>query len=95
MLICTAYPADGWYDRFGDGWDQLEENQGPNGECPEVCKEFQCFNMMSACENQKCPGYPNATCIVNYCTGCNHYFVDDAGDRIVGVAGCGTCADPQ
>ena len=91
ILSCIGHPTPELptaEERFGPGWDILATAE--LDECPETCDSARCWNIMSACHGAECPEYPYATCVVNYCNGCNHYFVHNNGSRVIG---CGTCAD--
>ena len=62
-------------------------------ECPDVCPHRRklCYLPRTPCQaSLGCPSHPNATCVDDYCNGCNHYYVNENGTRI---SGCGSCAD--
>ena len=48
---------------------------------------------MSPCTTAKCPKYPDAECVSNYCGGCNAEFFD--GDKKVDCEADGVDPDPQ
>ncbi|KAL3885493.1 hypothetical protein ACJMK2_025546 [Sinanodonta woodiana] len=40
--------------------------------CPDGSHEVQCIT--NPCEVARCPAYPEANCVANYCQGCNAVF---------------------
>jgi len=55
--------------------------------CPDGTPLVYCF--ADPCQVNNCPAYPDATCISNYCGGCNAIFYDESGNEVdCGVPGC-------
>ncbi|XP_072014296.1 uncharacterized protein [Amphiura filiformis] len=49
--------------------------QCENSMCPPGVSTFNCF--VDPCQTARCPAYPNARCVSNYCGGCNADFYDN------------------
>ena len=49
-------------------------------ECPDGSEPVNCF--VAPCDVSSCPAYPDATCIDNYCGGCNAEYFDEYGERV-------------
>ncbi|CAK9293751.1 unnamed protein product [Gordionus sp. m RMFG-2023] len=47
--------------------------------CPPDVIVVKCF--VSPCHQRKCPRYPLANCVPNYCGGCKHDFYYD-GEKV-------------
>ena len=94
---CHYYFVDSNYTRIsGCGNCAALEPESQNktkDECPDVCPHRRklCYLPRTPCQaSLGCPSHPNATCVDDYCNGCNHYYVNENGTRI---SGCGSCAD--
>ncbi|CAF4808071.1 unnamed protein product [Rotaria sp. Silwood1] len=68
---CTAL----WY-----GADGNLANCNNTSSCPPDQPEVQCF--ADPCQGAACSAYPNATCVANYCGGCNTEWFTDSGKQV-------------
>ena len=50
--------------------------------CPDGT--FVALCLADPCVGKTCPEYLEATCVPNYCGGCNHMFVDAGGRDVTG-----------
>ncbi|CAF2447340.1 unnamed protein product [Rotaria sp. Silwood2] len=64
-----------WFGADGNPADC--DNVSP---CPPDQPEVQCFR--NPCQGATCSAYPNATCIPNYCGGCNAEWFTTDGEQV-------------
>ena len=50
-------------------------------DCPDGSEPVRCF-VAPCVVSRGCPAYPDATCIDNYCGGCNAVYVDADGEEV-------------
>ena len=55
--------------------------------CPPGQPPVNCF--VDPCQFGTCPAHPDATCVADYCGGCNARFFDEDGNEVTDT--CGRC----
>ncbi|CAF1224435.1 unnamed protein product [Rotaria sordida] len=84
---CPAYPNAKCVSNYCGGchalWyrsDGTPVNCNKSAPCPPGQTEVQCF--VDPCQVAKCPAYPNAKCVSNYCGGCNALWYNSDGTLV-------------
>ncbi|CAB4012316.1 neurogenic locus notch homolog 3-like isoform X1 [Paramuricea clavata] len=76
---CPAYPDAKCVDNYCGGCNAdfyVGDTKVNCGQCPPYKPRHYC--LIPPCNNAKCPAYPDAKCVDNYCGGCNaDFYVGD------------------
>ncbi|CAF4055856.1 unnamed protein product, partial [Rotaria sp. Silwood2] len=76
---CVSYYCGGcyaiWYGANGRRAQCFRKTR-----CPPGQKLVQCFR--DPCQGATCPAYPDATCVSNYCGGCNAEWFRCNGQQV-------------